>query len=454
MPKISGRFIKRGELPEIREPYKGACTNSTMFCILIGNKVSLMIDRFMANGYTLQGTNGCPSWVDGNLQALVFPMFGHWGREYWNPGQIEPMATWRKNVYPEGGGTLEYRLYFLNETKKEEVAKLATSIYYLSRKESLEKYYYPRWREVSSTPKDKIAFCAFVAGNWGGGIENMSNSYFSCLKQMREILDQNGLKDYYIYFWVMLYDKKRAGWGYFPTNVEEIKKFYSMLREKIHNIKLGLYVNYWCGSAKVPAYREHPEWYTAQKYTCDGGDPGYMGKLPGWGKYVIEGTTKIIKAYNLDFVFLDNAGFSPAYQGTIEQNQAYAKRLDEAVHKMGAYTVGNGNCPYWDINYLETRAGDNECRDRENVEQYHNKFFGDFIFGPEIHPLNPGIKIPPEEKLRKSGEAFLKWYADKPQFIPRFPVHFGGNLRNILIKEIFTPYVKKLSGRKKIKLKY
>ncbi|MCD6221422.1 LamG domain-containing protein [bacterium] len=465
MPKLQGRFIKREKFVEIKEPSRGVCTNSQSFCLLIGDKVSLMLDRFMANGYVLPYCcSGCPSWVDGNLQSLIFPMFGHWARCYWNPGQIEPVADWRKNVYPKKGGTLEYHLYFIKAEDKEKARKIATEFYLSSRKEAIEKYYYPGWRKISIPPKEKIAFCAIVGGSWSCGKRikmgpsHYYNLYYPYLKKMRKILDENGLDNYYIYFWIQDYNKDRvddskptAGWGYFPTDVKDVKVYYKFLRENIHHIRLGLYVNFTYGDELAPVYKKHPEWYTPHQFfveACTAKRHSYMGKLPGWGKYNIEGVKNIIKAYDLDFVFIDNGGvYHPAYFGTVKQIQEYIKGLSEAVHKLGAYLVGNGPCAYWDINYMETIAGTGrkgKDQDKEAVEFYPYIYGKKFVFGPELSRHGP------PERLRKSGKAFFKWYADKPQFIPRFPIHFGGDiLPKILIDEIFIPYVKKLAERER-----
>ena len=47
-----------------------------------------------------------------------------------------------------------------------------------------------------------------------------------------------------------------------------------------------------------------------------------------------------------------------------------------------------------------------------------------------------------------TGRALLESYAGKPQFVPRFPVHFGGSLHTTMIDQYFRPYVRKLAQRR------
>jgi len=446
-PKILGRFIPRGEMPEIKEAYRGACTNSTKYCLFVGRKASVMIDRLMANGYVVYGN---PSRVSGDLATATYPMFGWWGLAGWNPGQTDPVSTFRKNRYSEEGGTIEYRFHFFDTGVKEEAQTLAADAYYGQRKEALAERYYPDYESICRPPRKKIAFTALVAANWAGGVRKAMGSWTAKLKEMRGILDDAGLSDHQMYFWLMLWDGKRAGWGHFPPDTQVVHDFYSMVR-RIPNVRLGLYVNYWAASVESTVYKDHPEYFSSRRVNCDGGDKGFMGKLPEWGEFMAREVPKVVEAYGLDFVFFDNAGFSELGRGTIPQNQHYARSLATAVHRAGAFTIANGDCPYWDYNYREFRAGDSEVQDREVTGHFQRWHFKKVILTPEFHPLGTMIRArghEPSHWIHVTGRALLKSYADRPQFVPRFPVHFGGSLHRTMIDQYFKPYVRKLAQRR------
>ena len=442
-PKISGRFINAGEMENIEEGYVGACTNSMRFCVLIGERISLMFDRLSHGGFK---TYGGPSYVSGNLKEMIFPLFGYHGHVDWNPGQLEPDKTWRGNVYNpvyegfKGGGQLELDLIFIPTENQEEAQKLAGQQYFQSRRNFEEKEVYSDWADYVHPPEKQPAFCAFVAASWAGGIRKIGNSWVTRLREMRTILDENGLADRPIYFWVMLYAEKErsSGWGMFPLDDQAIQDFYTNLR-KIHDIKLGFYVNYWCSSVEAEVYKNHPEWFTTRSQRCDGGDDGYWGKLPEWGQYMAKEMSKLVKAYELDFIFFDNAGAGPAVCGTIEQTRKYARDIVEAIHKAGAFVAGNGRSAFLDIQYFEVEAGKSPRQDADWAENFHYMSSRDWILGPEISRTG--------EFAEESYAAFLKWYAPRPQFSPRFPIHYGGERFNQMIEESFKPYVKILATR-------
>ena len=442
-PKISGRFIKAAEMANIEEGYVGACTNSMRFSVFIGKKASLMFDRVSHGGFK---TYGGPSWVSGDLKEMTFPLFGYHGHIGWNPGQLEPDKTWRGNVYNpvyegfRGGGQLELDLTFIPTGEAEKAQKLAGQQYFQARRDLEENEIFPDWSEYVRPPEKRPAFCAFVSGTWAGGLAKIGNSWAVRLRNMRRILDENGLADEPIYFWVMLYAEERSsGWGKFPLDDETIKKFYANLRT-IHDLKLGVYVNYWCSSVEAEVYKKHPEWFTTRSQKCDGGDDGYWGRLPEWSKYLADEMPKLVKAYDLDFIFFDNAGPGPIVCGSVKQTGEFARGVVESLHKAGAFAAGNGRGAFLDVQYFEVEAGKSPRQDADWAENFHYMSSRDWILGPEISRTGAFFE--------ESYKAFLKWYAPHPQFSPRFPVHYGGELHNQMMEKAFKPYVKILAARK------
>ena len=452
-PNISGKWIRSREMPELKCGYRGAYSNSMTYWLLTDGDEGVLFDRVAVNGYP--NRQGGIEEASGDFTDITWPIiaFGYWDSHLGHPlGPPTGSGGWMDNIYPEQGGLAQYLLQFFAELKPREMAvRSAVIARDINKKLELD-LWYKGWETVHRAPEDPIAFFAFIGADWGGGIERMASTWTNRLAEMRKIVDDNGMAQEQIYFWVMLYDARpdfrgRAGWGYFPLDRQEIKDFYALIRQNVHDIKLGLYVHPWNCSVETDVYKRHPEWFTTQQTKTDGGEEAYCGKLPEWGKWLVEQMPPLIEAYKLDFVFFDGLTWAPLWNGTIEQCREYLTNISNTMHAHGAEFVANTNVPYVDIGMYEFMLGQDEQADQavsDNFEvyTYHEQLFCPFFF------WHAGMR-----ETEVSGQSVLKHYLGKTEFIMRWPIHFGSEEKDQMLKDYFTPWIKAKSqaGAKQLK---
>jgi len=434
-PKISGKWIKAGETDRLQCGYRGAYSNSMTYTLLCGPKGGVMLDRVISNGYI--AWEGGVSEAAGDFSRLTWPMlaFGHWS---WNRGHPGPVKAWMENVYPPEGGSVEYRIHFFRDASREQLTSKAYSLYLRTRKQvAVERGIYEGWEKAHKDPPGRVGFCAFVWNSPPGRVTREGDVWIANLREMRRILDENGMADAVIYLWVWLYDGKRAGWGEFPLDCRDIKNFFSKARA-VHDVKLGLYVNFWICSVEAPVYKAHPEWFTKEYHKSDGNEDAYAGKLPYWGDYLASQMPALIKAYDLDFVFFDGADWTTRWRGTHEQCRQFFRKVSQVLHEHDAEFLANGNVPFVDIGMKEGVAGMDEGKDRALADNVHNLSFHKQILGPEF-TWSEAVRAPIED----SGRAILKYFIDRPEFIVRWPLHYTGAANEHILKDFFTPWVKR-----------
>jgi hypothetical protein len=429
--------------------YRGAYSNSMVYCLLYSSDGGIMIDRVSVNGYsTLAG--GIRD-AAGDFSGLTFPIFGY-GYFDWQFGHpLGPQgkdSSWFDNLYPAEGGSCEYRIRFFERIASDEMAKSA-NIAATGLRKQFNSRLFEGWQNSHREPQRPIGFFAFV-GDWGpeprggtGYIKISGEHYFDTLRRMRAILDENGLSNAQIYFWVMLYDQAEgntapyAGWGYFPLDAQDLKNFYKQLRT-IHDIKLGVYVNFWVSSVKSPVYKAHPDWFSNQYIGVDSGGAGYAGKLPAWGDYLAGQMPQLLKAYGLDFVFFDGANWAPRWLGTHEQCKDFFIKISKVMHDNGAEFLANSDVPFVDIGMYEYDAGVDKNLDMAVASNFRNYTYHNYIFSPFY-----AWKTWEPNTIETSGKSIVKYFADKPNFIVRWPVHFRGELNDHILKDYFTPFVQR-----------
>ena len=447
-PEISGRWIKADETARLECGYRGAYSNSMTYTLLHGKQGGLMLDRILANGY-LTGEGGIQD-AHGDFSRLTWPMLAycHWSWNRGHPGPA-PGQAWFENIYPDEGGSVEYRIHFFDSLSPEKTLEQAGVLYTGVRKDFNLKQY-RGWEQVHRAPEHPIGFFAFV-GNWGkepyggsGYLKQTTSHYVANLKRMREVLDKNGLADSQIYFWVMLYDQAEGipspegGWGIFPHDAQDLKDFYSELKREVHDIRLGVYVNFWICSVKAPVYKEHPEWFTHEYHHVDSGGDSYTGKLPEWGDYLADQMPGLLKAYDLDFIFFDGADWTTRWRGTHDQCRDFYIKISNVMHENGAEFVANTDIPFVDVGMYEFDAGEGEESDLELAANFEGRTFHDLIFSPFFV-----WRIWEREKIEASGKSILENFSDKPEFIVRWPVHFYDDLNEHVMNDFFTPFVER-----------
>lgn len=449
-PKISGRWIEANESPRIQCGYHGAYSNSMLYTILHDSTGAIMMDRVMSNGY-LVGQGGIKE-ANGDFSKIVWPMLSY-GRYFWNPGLpklYKEQKGWQEHVYPDDGGSIEYHLNFFDKISPAQTGSQANAIYLNTRRQIKEELMYKGWEEVHRDPEGTIGFFAFVGASWGelahgntGRLMDSAAHYLNNFKRMRAILDENGMADAKIYFWIQVYDDSkdkagRGGWGEFPLDCQDVKDFFGQLRAEVHDIKLGVYVNYWLCSVEAKVYKEHPDWFTNEYHKTDPGEDAYAGKLPYWGDYLASRLPGLIRAYDLDFVFFDGADWTYRWRGTNEQCRDFFKQISKVMHDNGAEFVANGSIPFVDIGMFEYDAGESEQTDRDLANNLKDRTFHDLIFSPFF-----AWRSWQPELVEASGKSILKHFADKPAFIPRWPVHYRGEANEHIMKDFFTPFVQR-----------
>ena len=444
-PKITGRWIPAGEMARIECGYHGAYSNSMLYNLLHGKHGGVMLDRVLSNGY-LAWEGGIRD-AEGDLSRLTWPMlgYGHWS---WNRGHPGPVKAWMQNVYPAEGGSVEYRLHFFDGAAYDDMPETAHRLYLEARKKAAtERGIYQGWEQSHREPDHRVGFYGFVAQPWGGGLAKAGNAFVDRLARLREVLDESGMDDAVIYFWVQLYDGKRAGWGEFPLDHQETADFLQKVRDRVHHVKLGLYVHLWISSVEAQVYKDHPEWFTGEFHKTDGNEDSYAGKLPEWGDWLVDQMPALIEAYDLDCVFFDGADWAPRWRGTHEQSRAFFTRMSQTLHAHGADFLVNGNVPFADFGMTETVAGMDTAKDRGMAANFGHMSFHRATFGPEFTP-SPVHRAPVDD----SGRAVLAHYIDRPEFIIRWPAHYGGEEHERIIKEYFTPWARRradLTGGRK-----
>ena len=450
-PKVSGRWIKSGEMESIEVP-RGAYSNAMTYTILRGKKGSIMLDRVITNDYLAY--EGGISGAAGDFSALTWPIFafGHWS---WNLGHLGPKGeqqAWMENEYPEGGGSAEYRLHFFKDMPQQEVTSKSYGAYLRTRKKAADDWQiYKGWEKAHRASKDKIAFYAFIGPNWnpvgipgrGGwkGPENFPKAipyYVENFKRMRAILDENGMEDAYIYFWVQNCDGRDAGWGQFPPDVKPVKVLFERLRKEVHHMRLGIYVNFWICPSDVKVYKEHPDWFTKQFHWSDAGTKSYAGKLPEWGDWLVGQMPAFIKAYDLDFIFFDGAGWVSRWRGSHEQAQKFFTDISNIMHDNDAEFWANGNVPFVDVGMEEHVAGESLASDYDLATNFKDRSYHEYMMGPMFswRSWKPLLFF-------RSGQSLVDNFGDRPEFLVRWPVHYWGEDMEYILKEFFTPYVKK-----------
>jgi len=449
-PKISGRWIPAGEMPTVQVP-RGAYSNAMLYTLLYSSGGSVMLDRVMTNDYL--AWEGGISEASGDFSRIIWPMlaFGHWSWNLGHPGPTGKRQAWLDNLYPREGGSLEYRVHFFKNMSPAELGKQAYGIYLRTRKQvALDKQIYKGWEKAHRDPQGKIAFYAFVGFSWsqanipgqGGarkdGLIKAAPYYLENLKRMRAILDENGLADAYIYLWIQGYDGHDAGWGQFPLDVKPVKDFFAQVRSAIHHVRLGLYVNFWICPVDAPVYKQHPDWFTKQFHFTDAGTEAYAGKLPQWGEYLASQMPALIKAYGLDFIFFDGADWAPRWRGTHRQCQQFFAGISDVLHRNGAEFWANGNVPFVDVGMDEHVAGESLDSDRDLAANFENISFHKQMMGPMFswRSWKPVLFF-------RSGQSILKYFADKPQFLIRWPIHYRDEDMDYILEHFFTPYVKR-----------
>ena len=448
-PDVSGRWIEAGELPRIECGYRGAYSNSMFYWLLHGERGALMFDRILANGF-LVGQGGIRE-AAGDLSELVWPMlaYGHWS---WQPGHPGPEKgqAWMDNLYPDEGGSVAYRIHFFDALSRDNLNKRADQLYTGVRKQFRAETLYRGWERYHRPPEKPIGLFAFV-GNWGkepyggsGYLKQNAAHYLANLKRMRAILDDHGMADAQIYFWVMLYDQAEdnpqpeAGWGRFPLDAQDLKDFYADLRREIHDLHLGVYVNFWLCSVKARVYRDHPEWFTSEFHHVDSGGDAYAGKLPGWADYLAGEIPAVLDAYDLDFIFFDGADWATRWRGSNQQCREFYMKISETMHAHNAEFVANSDIPFVDIGMYEWDTGQSEESDRALAADFGGRTFHKHMFCPMF-----AWRTWEPERLEASGRSLVENFADKPGFITRWPVHFYDALNEHVMNDFLVPFVKK-----------
>ncbi len=452
-PKISGRWIKAGEMPSIDVP-RGAYSNAMTYTILHSKTGSIMLDRVITNDYLAY--EGGISGAKGDFSQIIWPMFayGHWSWNLGHPGPKGSQQAWMENEYPKEGGSLEYRLNFFDNIPVRDLTSKCYSIYLRTRKQAAdERGIYKGWEKYHRNPKGKIAFYSFVAYSWssvapwgvpglGGnrksGLKVSTPNYIKNLKRMRAILDKNGMQDAYIYLWIQGYDGKDAGWGQFPYDVKPVKTLFEQLRKQVHHIRLGLYVNFWICPIDAKVYKQHPEWFTKEFHWTDAGTRAYAGKLPEWGNWLVSQMPGLIKAYKLNFIFFDGADWASRWRGTHEQCRKFFENMSDVLHDNNAEFWANGNVPFVDIGMKEHVAGESLVSDYDLATNFKNISYHEQMMGPMFswRSWRPVLFF-------RSGRSILKNFADRPEFIIRWPIHYYGEDMDYILKNFFTPYIKR-----------
>ena len=448
-PEISGEWIEAGEKPELKPGYHGAYSNSMLYWMLHGSGGGVMFDRVLTYGHL--AWEGGISRAAGDFSELTWPMlgYGHWS---WNRGHPGPIKDWMKNVYPEEGGTVEYRLHFFGPGPKEEIGNQAYGKYLGTRKQvARERKIFEGWEKIHRPKQDTIAFYTFVGYNWkpwgiagmGGysGPETLTKAtpyYVDHFKRMRAILDEHGLEDAYIYFWVHPLDGLDAGWGHFPLDIEPTKALFAELREEVHHIRLGAYVNFWLCATHAEVYQQHPEWFTTEYHKTDRGSDSYAGKLPEWGDFMVEQLPRYVEAYGLDFLFCDGADWAPRWRGTHEQSRKFFTDVSNALHDVGAEFWANGNIPFVDMGMDEQVAGESVESDRILAENFHNITYHERMMGPMFswRSWKPLLFF-------RSGQSLLDHFADRPEFLVRWPVQYAGEDMDYILDHYFTEFAER-----------
>ena len=457
-PKISGKWIKSNDIPRIECGYHGAYSNSMKYTILHDSIGAVMMDRVMSNGYLV--IEGGIKEAEGDFSRIVWPMLSY-GRYFWNPGLpklYKEQKGWQKNVYPKKGGSVEYQLHFFDKQSPAETGSQANTIYLDTRRQIKKDLLYQGWEGFHREPEDTIGFFALVGGDWGelahggtGILKQNAAHYLKNLKDMREILDDNGMSDAKIYFWVMNWDSAEdvqcpdrcplGGWGIFPHDAYDLKAFYEQLRAEVHDIKLGLYVNFWLCSVQADVYKQHPEWFSNEYHTADAGGAAYAGKLPFWGDHLAGEMPGLLKAYDLDFIFFDGADWATHWRGTNEQCREFYMNISKVMHENSAEFVANTSVPFVDMGMFEYDAGESDQTDRDLANNFKGRTFHNFIFSPFF-----AWRSWQQELVEASGQSMVKNFSDKPGFITRWPVHYRGEANEHIMKDFFTPFVKKRSA--------
>ena len=434
-PEICNKWITPGQMDRLDG--KDGYSNTTFFTILHRANEGVIMDRVMCNGYDTWG--GGISDGAGDLSEFTWPMqaYGYWE---WNQGHPDGPAeggnSFLDHIYPPDGGSSQYRLTFFKDVSPEEIGKEGKRVFWQARKEYGERLF-PDWEKYHQEPKEKVAFWAFVWNYPTGRVERDGVLWIENLRKMRKILDENGMADSQIYFWVWLYDGDKAGWGEFPLDRRDIKDFFAKIRP-IHDVKLGLYVQAWLCNTESKVYKEHPEWFTDEYHTADNGGDAYCGKLPGWGDWVTSHIPSLIKAYDLDLVFLDSADWTTRWRGTHQQAREYFQKLSKVIHENGAIYVANSKVPYVDFGMYENVAGMDFAGDQSMVKSFHQYSFHNSVFGPEF-TWSENVRATIED----SGKSILNYFIEHPEFIVRWPVHFEGKKNDRILKDNFTPWVQR-----------
>ena len=450
-PKVSGRWIESGEMPVIDVP-RGAYSNAMTYTILRSETGGVMLDRVITNGYLAY--EGGISGAAGDLSSLTWPMFafGHWSWNLGHPGPKGEQQAWMENEYPPEGGSLEYRLHFFEDMPVHDLTSKSYSAYLRTRKKAADDWQiYKGWEKAHRSPKDKIAFYAFIGPNWNpagiagmGGFKSadnlakVSHYYVENFKRMRVILDENGMEDAYIYFWVQNCDGKDGGWGQFPEDVKPVKQLFEQLRREVHHMRLGIYVNFWICPSNTEVYKQHPDWFTKQFHWSDAGTKSYAGKLPEWGDWLVAQLPAFIKAYDLDFIFFDGAGWVSRWRGTHEQCQEFFTDVSNVMHENGAEFWANGNVPFVDVGMDEHVAGESVISDYDLATNFKNISYHELMMGPMFswRSWRPVLFF-------RSGQSLVDNFAHRPEFLVRWAVHYTGEDMDCILERFFTPYVKK-----------
>jgi hypothetical protein len=440
-PKVTGKWIKSWDIPEIKCGYHGAYSNSMQYWLLTDGDEGVLFNRVAVNGYP--NRQGGIERASGDFTECDWPIaaYGYWDSHYGNAvGPPDGATGWMKNVYPKDGGSAEYLVQFFDKLTPAQMAVRSEVISRNINKKYEMDVFAKGWEKYHKRPKEPIAFFAFVGANWGGSVKKMASTWTARLAEMRKIVDEKGMKDSTIYFWLQIYDaaddyRGRAGWGYFPLEQQEIKDFYKQIRAQVHDVKLGVYVHPWYAAEESDVYKQHPEWFTSRNISTDGGENGYCGKLPEWGKWLCKQMPPLLEAYGLDFIFFDGLSWAPRWNSTIEQCREFFGDISDTLHANGAEFVANGNVPHVDIGMYEYMLGQSAQSDQavsENFDiyTYHDQVFAPFFF------WHAGKK-----ETEVAGQSVLKYYLGKTGFVMRWPIHFGGEEKDQMLRDYFTPWI-------------
>ena len=441
-PEITGKWIKSWEMPEVKCGYLGAYSNSMVYWLLTDGDEGVLFNRISANGYP--NRQGGIERDSGDFTECDWPIvsYGYWDSHYGNAvGPPDGTRGWMKNVYPKEGGSAQYLVQFFDKLTPSEMAVKSEVISRKINKKFELELFAKGWEKYHKRPKEPIAFFAFIAGSWAGGIEKMAPAWTARLAEMRKIADENGMKDSTIYFWVMLYDARpdfqgRAGWGSFPLDRQEMKDFYKQIRAEIHDIKLGVYVHPWYASEEADVYKQHPEWFTSRNISTDGGENGYVGKLPEWGNWLCQQMPPLAEAYDLDFIFFDGLSWAPRWNSSIEECKEFFGEMSDTLHAHGLEFVANGNVPHVDIGMSEFTLGQSAQSDQAVSENFEIYTYHDQLFAPFFY-YHAGKK-----ETEVAGQSVLNYYLGKTGFIMRWPIHFSGADKDHVLKDFFTPWIK------------